>query len=337
MKNPGKLLFLPALTLALLTAGCHKNDPDQVDAADNGNLAPVSDNGAAPVDQSQAPASAPAYSAPAPAQQASAAPSYSAPSPQQPQQAQQPQYQDQGQPYQSQNDGDQGYEQGYQDAVAEYATEPPPPLPEYQQPPCPEPNYIWTPGYWSYAQAGYYWVPGVWAAAPYVGALWTPGYWGYNSSRYGWHQGYWGRYIGYYGGVNYGNGYVGRGYYGGYWNNNQFNYNRQVTNINTSVIHNTYIRNVTNVTTYNRVSYNGGRGGVNLPPSPAELAGMRQPRLAPRAVQEEHRIEASTNRAQFAAVNRGQPQTVVVAKPLPVEHHQPALAPVQPRQQPRPP
>ena len=77
----------------------------------------------------------------------------------------------------------------------------------------------------------------------------------------------WGRYIGYYGGVNYGNGYVGRGYYGGYWNRNQFNYNRQVTNVNITVIHNTYITNVTNITTYNRVSYSGGRGGVNLAPN----------------------------------------------------------------------
>src|ERR1700733_3518039 len=267
MKNPGKLLFLPALTLALLTAGCHKNDPDQVDAAANGNLAPVSDNGAAPVEQSQAPASAPA-----PAQQASAAPNYSAPSPQQ---AQQPQYQ---QP-QDQNDSGQGYDQGDQDAVAEYAPEAPPPLPEYQQPPCPQPNSLWTPGYWSYAPAGYYWVPGVWAAAPYMGALWTPGYWGYNSGRYGWHRGFWGRYIGYYGGGNYGNGYCGPGYYGGYWNNSQFNYNRQVTNVNTTIIRNTYITNVTNITTYNRVSYSGGRGGVDARPTPAELAALRQARL----------------------------------------------------------
>src|ERR1700685_4195934 len=124
MKNPGKLFLLPALTLALWTAGCHKNDPDQVDAAANGTLAPFSDNGAAPVDQSQAPASAPAYSAPA--QQASAAPAapaYPAQSAQQPpQQEQQPQYQQPQEPqyqqpqepqYQSQSGSDQGYGQGY--------------------------------------------------------------------------------------------------------------------------------------------------------------------------------------------------------------------------------
>src|ERR1017187_1295568 len=34
------------------------------------------------------------------------------------------------------------------------ASEPPPPLPEYSQPPCPGDNYIWTPGYWSYASDG---------------------------------------------------------------------------------------------------------------------------------------------------------------------------------------
>ena len=122
--------------------------------------------------------------------------------------------------------------------------------------------------------------------------------------RYGWHRGFWGRYIGYYGGVNYGNGYVGRGYYGGYWNHDQFNYNRQVTNVNNTVIHNTYITNVTNVTTYNRVSYSGGRGGVNFPPTQAELAALRQPRLPELRVQQQNKVAASMNRAQFASVNR---------------------------------
>ncbi|MFZ0207945.1 MAG: hypothetical protein WAL59_17885, partial [Roseiarcus sp.] len=30
------------------------------------------------------------------------------------------------------------------------AEEPPPPMPVYDQPPIPEPGYLWTPGYWSY-------------------------------------------------------------------------------------------------------------------------------------------------------------------------------------------
>jgi hypothetical protein len=46
-------------------------------------------------------------------------------------------------------------------------TQPPPPLPVYEQPPCPGPDYVWTPGYWGYGFAGYYWVPGAWVLAPY--------------------------------------------------------------------------------------------------------------------------------------------------------------------------
>ncbi|MGC9199973.1 MAG: hypothetical protein ACP5E5_13725 [Acidobacteriaceae bacterium] len=34
--------------------------------------------------------------------------------------------------------------------------EPPPPLPEYDRPPCPGPNYLWTPGYWAWGPYGYY-------------------------------------------------------------------------------------------------------------------------------------------------------------------------------------
>jgi hypothetical protein len=219
MAKKQSLGLVSVVVLAIFTAmaGCHKNDGTQeVDAAAaNGNLAPVGDTGAAaPVNESVAPppASAPAYSAPArpvPSAQQTQQPQYPAQ-----EQPYQDQAQDQDQQDQSQEYSDQPYQEGQ---AAEYAPDPPPPLPEYQQPPCPEPNYLWTPGYWSYAQVGYYWVPGVWVAAPYTGALWTPGYWNYDAGRYGWHRGSWGRYIGYYGGVNYGNGYVGRGYYGGYW------------------------------------------------------------------------------------------------------------------------
>jgi hypothetical protein len=40
------------------------------------------------------------------------------------------------------------------------ASDPPPPLPDYDQPPAPDPNYLWTPGYWAWGPGGYYWVPG---------------------------------------------------------------------------------------------------------------------------------------------------------------------------------
>ena len=90
-----------------------------------------------------------------------------------------------------------------------YASDPPPPLPEYSQPEIPGDGYIWTPGYWSWSSDGYYWVPGAWARPPDAGYLWTPGWWGYSGHRYRYHNGYWGRHIGYYGGINYGNGYTG--------------------------------------------------------------------------------------------------------------------------------
>jgi len=119
----------------------------------------------------------------------------------------------------------------------------------YEQPVCPGAGYLWTPGYWAYAQEGYFWVPGTWVMAPEPGLLWTPGYWG------------WGAQVGFYGGINYGFGYAGVGYQGGYWNNGGFFYNRSVNNVTnvTNVYTKTVIvNNVTNNVSYNGVS--GGRG-----------------------------------------------------------------------------
>ena len=42
----------------------------------------------------------------------------------------------------------------------------PPVLPVYEQPLCPGPGYIWTPGYWAYGEDDYYWVPGTWVLPP---------------------------------------------------------------------------------------------------------------------------------------------------------------------------
>lgn len=92
----------------------------------------------------------------------------------------------------------------------------PPVLPVYTQPPCPMDGYLWMPGYWAWSPAGYYWVPGTWVLPPRPGLLWTPGYWGFGGGAYIWHAGYWGPHVGFYGGVNYGFGYVGFGFQGGY-------------------------------------------------------------------------------------------------------------------------
>ena len=155
----------------------------------------------------------------------------------------------------------------------ETATEPPPPLPVYAQPPPPADGYIWTPGYWAWGPAGYYWVPGAWVEPPYMGALWTPGYWGFYGGRYSFYPGYWGLHIGFYGGINYGFGYVGFGYEGGYWNSGRFFYNSVYNHLNTRVVHNVYRYNAGNrARGVSRTSFNGGSRGVQVRPRPSEVA-----------------------------------------------------------------
>ena len=127
----------------------------------------------------------------------------------------------------------------------------PPELPVYEQPLCPGEGYLWTPGYWAYADDddGYYWVPGTWVMAPEPGLLWTPAYWGWGGNGYVFYQGYWGQQVGFYGGISYGYGYFGEGYQGGRWQNGQFYYNRSVNNVNVTNIHNVYNTTVINNTT----------------------------------------------------------------------------------------
>lgn len=194
-------------------------------------------------------------------------------------------------------------------------TVPPPPLPVYEQPPVPDQNYIWTPGYWAYGDDGYFWVPGTWVLAPQVGFLWTPAYWGFDDGIYVFHAGYWGPHIGFYGGINYGYGYGGSGYQGGRWDHGQFAYNRTVNNItNTSIIRNVYSERVVNNTT-NRVSFNGGRGGVLARPSAAERQFAAGPHVPPTSMQMQHQQQAGADRNQFASVNHGAPPVAATMRP----------------------
>jgi hypothetical protein len=192
----------------------------------------------------------------------------------------------------------------------------PPALPVYAQPICPGPGYIWTPGYWAYGPDGYYWVPGTWVVAPAVGLLWTPGYWGWGGGVYLWHAGYWGPHVGFYGGINYGFGYTGVGFVGGEWRGGVYHYNTAVTNVNTTVIHNTYhTMAINNNTTVNRVSYNGGTGGTTARPTAAEMAAAREPHTPATDVQTAHEHAASTNRAFLASENHGHPAIAASSKP----------------------
>ena len=182
----------------------------------------------------------------------------------------------------------------------------PPPIPVYEQPVCPGDGFMWTPGYWSYANNDYFWVPGTWVRAPFVGGLWTPGYWGWGGGLYAWHAGYWGPHIGFYGGVNYGFGYGGVGFVGGGWRGGVFAYNRSVTNVNVTVIHNTYNEQV-RTTNVSRTSFNGGTGGVVAQPNAEERAAANDHHTPPTGEQTDHEHTASTNKAQYAAANHGAP------------------------------
>jgi hypothetical protein len=192
----------------------------------------------------------------------------------------------------------------------------PPVLPVYTQPICPGDGYIWTPGYWAYGDDDYYWVPGTWVLAPRAGVLWTPGYWGWGGGGYIWHVGYWGPHVGFYGGVNYGFGYVGVGYLGGRWDGGHFAYNRAVNNVNVTVIHNTYNTRITNnYRSSTRVSYNGGTGGIRAQESAHERQAAREQHVQATSVQTEHEHAARADRSQFASVNHGRPNIAATPKP----------------------
>src|SRR5271155_1625108 len=163
----------------------------------------------------------------------------------------------------------------------------PPALPVYVQPIAPGDGYLWTPGYWAYGPEGYYWVPGVWVRPPQVGVLWTPGYWGWGGAAFVFHEGYWGPHVGFYGGINYGFGYFGVGFEGGRWDGGHFFYNRAVSNINVTVIHNNYNTEIHN-TTVNRVSFNGGHGGMDAHPRAEDEAYAHERHVGPVAAQTDH-------------------------------------------------
>ena len=121
------------------------------------------------------------------------------------------------------------------------ATTAPPSLPAEDQPPLAQDGLLWTPGYWSWRDQRYFWISGAWVRPPQVGALWTPAYWGTAGAVFVFHSGHWGPTVGFYGGVNYGNGYSGNGYTGGHWIGNSFAYNSAVNHVDPAVAHHTYV------------------------------------------------------------------------------------------------
>ena len=195
-----------------------------------------------------------------------------------------------------------------------------PPLPIYDQPPCPYEGYHWVPGYWAW-ETGYYWVPGTWVMPPRVGVFWTPGSWGFVAGgRYEFHAGYWGERVGFYGGINYGGGYFGAGFVGGRWEGNAYRYNAAVTNVVNvhNVYHETVINNVINNVTINnvpRVSYSGGQGGARSERTEDERNAERLPHLRPTDLQLHHERDAATNPALSVSQNHGRPPIAATPRP----------------------
>ena len=190
----------------------------------------------------------------------------------------------------------------------------PPPLPDYDQPPIPEPGYLWVPGYWAWSDDdGYYWVPGTWVLPPEPELLWTPGYWGWDDGVYLFHPGYWGPTVGFYGGVVYGFGYTGYGYEGGYWRDRQFFYNRTVNNITNVRITNVYSKTV--IVNKTNVGYNGGAGGITAKPTPEQLAAEKQHHVAPTAEQTHHAEVAAKDPTLTLANNHGHPTVAATVHP----------------------
>lgn len=202
----------------------------------------------------------------------------------------------------------------------------PPVLPVYEQPPCPEPGLMWTPGYWAYGPDGYYWVPGAWVPAPYDGALWTPPWWGFEGGIYMFHPGYWGRHVGYYGGVNYGFGYMGVGFVGGAWRGHEFAYNTAVMRVNPGVVRNVYVDRtiVEHNTIINRdhVAYSGGPHGINHAPGAEERVAMHEQHMQATSFQQQHMQAAQSDHNAYARFNGGRPQNVAAQRPLGSEQHQ---------------
>jgi hypothetical protein len=88
-------------------------------------------------------------------------------------------------------------------------------------------------------------------------------------------------------------------------------------------IHNVYDRHVEHIDRSNRISFNGGRGGIQERPNQQEMAFTHENHVAPIAAQHQNEMRAAQNRMQFANVNHGRPQDVVRTQPVAFDHNMP--------------
>ncbi len=110
---------------------------------------------------------------------------------------------------------------------------------------------------------------------------------------------------------------------GGAWQGNHYSYNRAVTNVNVTVVHNTYNTTVINNVAVNKVSYNGGAGGIAATPSTQERQFAQEKHLAPTTLQQQHTQQAAHNPGLFARANGGHP--AIAATPRPAAFNAPGV------------
>jgi hypothetical protein len=172
----------------------------------------------------------------------------------------------------------------------------PPPLPVEDQPEIPVDGYLWTPGYWYWRNQGFFWIPGAWVRPPQTGFLWTPAFWVLAGTAFVFHPGHWGPTVGYYGGIDYGHGYLGNGYTGARWAAGALTYNSSVNRLSPAIRH-TYSQAPPNPGPRNLANHSSGNGG-SLPRSIIASAAPRvaAPAVAPSVPKASHPRPAKTPR-----------------------------------------
>ncbi len=105
------------------------------------------------------------------------------------------------------------------------------------------------------------------------------------------------------------------GFEGGEWRGRDFFYNRSVNNFGAAHFTNVYDRPVVNNFAVNRVSYNGGAGGLSARPTAGELAAEHDQHIEATSLQQQHEVAAHGDRSQFASVNHGVPGVAATGRP----------------------
>jgi hypothetical protein len=100
-----------------------------------------------------------------------------------------------------------------------------------------------------------------------------------------------------------------------------------VTNVNRTVVHNTYVDKTVIRNTSSHTSYNGGHGGIQAQPAQAEKAAQRN-QHPPTTEQTTHEQTAAQDRNHLATVNHGHPPTTAVQHPYNAQNMPPHYTPV---------